>query len=72
MRGREARKPRGRDRVDRKLVTDLPVTSPEEAVERLQRCAQRWKVERLHKVLKSGCRVERCRVEVVMRGSGWL
>jgi Transposase DNA-binding len=42
---REARKPRGRDRVDWKLVTDLPVTSPEEAVEKLRWYAQRWKIE---------------------------
>ena len=33
---REARKPPGRDRVEWKLVIDLAVTSPEDAVEKLQ------------------------------------
>jgi hypothetical protein len=64
---REARKPRGRDRIDWKLVTDLPVTSPDEAVEKLQWCAQRWKVELFHKVLKSGCRVEAARLRAAER-----
>ncbi|CAH2605825.1 protein of unknown function (plasmid) [Rhodovastum atsumiense] len=42
---REARKPRGRDRIDWKLVTDLAVTSPEQAIEKLQWYAQRWKID---------------------------
>ena len=50
---REARKPRGRDRIDWKLVTDLAVTSPEEAVEKLQWYARRWKVELFHKILSN-------------------
>jgi hypothetical protein len=40
---REANRPRARDRVDWKLVTDLAVASPEEAVEKLRWYAQRWK-----------------------------
>ena len=64
---REARKPRGRDRIDWKLVTDLAVTSPEEAVEKLQWYARRWKVELFHKILKSGCRVEAARLRTAER-----
>lgn len=64
---REARKPRGRDRVDWKLVTDLPVASPEAAVEKLRWYAQRWKVELFHKILKSGCRVEAARLRTADR-----
>jgi hypothetical protein len=64
---REARKPRGRDRIDWKLVTDLPVTSPEEAVEKLQCYAQRWKIELFHKILKSGCHVEAARLRTAER-----
>lgn len=64
---REARKPRGRDRIDWKLVTDLPVTSPETALEKLQWYAQRWKVELFHKILKSGCRVEAARLRTAER-----
>jgi Transposase DNA-binding len=64
---REARKPRGRERIDWKLVTDLAVTSPEEAVEKLRWYAQRWKVELFHKILKSGCRVEAARLRTAER-----
>jgi hypothetical protein len=64
---REAREPRGRDRIDWKLVTDLAVTSPEEAIEKLRRYAQRWKIELFHKILKSGCRVEAARLRTAER-----
>jgi hypothetical protein len=64
---REAREPRGRDRVDWKLVTDLAVTSPEEAIEKLRWYAQRWKIELFHKILKSGCRVEAARLRTAER-----
>jgi Transposase DNA-binding/Transposase DDE domain len=64
---REARKPRGRERVEWKLVTDLVVTSPEEAVEKLQWYAQRWKIELFHKILKSGCHVEAARLRTAER-----
>ena len=64
---REARKPRGRDRIDWKLVTDLAVTSPEQAAEKLQWYAQRWKIELSHKILKSGCRVEAARLRTAER-----
>jgi hypothetical protein len=64
---REATRPKGRDRVDWRLVTDLAVTSPEEAVEKLRWYAQRWKIELFHKILKSGCRVEAARLRTTER-----
>jgi hypothetical protein len=64
---REAQKPRGRDRIDWRLVTDLAVVSPEEAVEKLRWYAQRWKIELFHKILKSGCRVEAARLRTAER-----
>ena len=64
---REARKPRGRDRIEWKLVTDLAVTSPEDAVEKLQWYAQRWKIELFHKILKSGCQLEAARLRTAER-----
>jgi hypothetical protein len=64
---REARKPRGRDRIDWKLLTDLPVALPEEAIEKLQWYAQCWKIELFHKALKSGCRVETARLRTADR-----
>jgi hypothetical protein len=63
----ETRKPRGRERVEWKLVTDLLVASPEDVVEKLQWYAQRWKIELFHKILKSGCRIEAARLRTAER-----
>jgi hypothetical protein len=49
---------RGTKKIDWKLVTDLPVGSRVEAVEKLQWYAMRWKIEVFHKVLKSACKIE--------------
>jgi Transposase DNA-binding len=40
----ERSKPSGRDRIDWKLITDLPVTSRAEAIEKLRWYAMRWKI----------------------------
>ena len=50
--------PTGRDRIEWKLLTDLPVESCAQAIEKLQWYALRWKIEVFHKILKSGCKVE--------------
>ena len=50
--------PKNRERIEWKLLTDLPVETSDEAVEKLQWYALRWKIEVFHKILKSGCRVE--------------
>jgi hypothetical protein len=63
----EARKPRGRARIEWKLVTDLAVNSMRSAVEKLRWYAQRWKIELFHKVLKSGCRIEAARLRTAER-----
>jgi hypothetical protein len=49
---------RGSKKIDWKLVTDLPVGSRAEAIEKLQWYAMRWKIEVFHKVLKSACKIE--------------
>src|SRR3954454_6586732 len=59
--------PEGRAAIDWKLITDLPVRSPEEAVEKLGWYAQRWKIELFHKILKSGCRAEEARLRTAER-----
>lgn len=41
------------------LLTTVPTTGLEQAAERIQWYACRWVVEMYHKVLKSGCRIER-------------
>lgn len=63
----ERGKPRGRDAIDWKLITDLPVTSRAEAIEKLQWYALRWKVETFHKILKSGCRAEQSKLRTAER-----
>ena len=45
----EAAAPQGRSRIDWKLATDLPITSVDEAVEKLRWYACRWKIELFHK-----------------------
>jgi hypothetical protein len=63
----ERGKPRDRDRIEWKLVTDLAVTSRAEAIEKLNWYAQRWKIETYHKVLKSGCRADRSKLRTAER-----
>ena len=63
----ERGKPRGRDAIDWKLITDLPVTSRAEAIEKLQWYALRWKIETFHKILKSGCRAEQSKLRTTER-----
>ena len=54
----ERKTPADRPRIDWKLLTNLPVESLSEAIEKLEWYAMRWKIETFHKILKSGCRVE--------------
>ena len=57
----------GRDKIDWKLLTDLPVRSCLQAIEKLEWYAQRWKIETFHKILKSGCRAEESRLRTAER-----
>src|SRR4030081_1218698 len=59
--------PKGRDRIDWKLVTDLPIRSRKDAVEKLNWYAMRWKIETFHKILKSGCRAEHVKLRTAER-----
>jgi hypothetical protein len=54
----ERNPPKGRKPIEWKLITDLPVRTRQEAIEKINWYAMRWKVETFHKVLKSGCRAE--------------
>ena len=40
------------------LLSDLPITSAEEAWEKVQWYCRRWTIEEWHRILKSGCHVE--------------
>lgn len=55
--------PAGVEPLDWKLLTSVPVSSAEEALERLQWYAARWGIEQWHRVLKSGCRIEQRQLE---------
>jgi len=59
--------PRGRDKIDWKLLTDLRVSSRRDAIEKLEWYAMRWKVETFHKILKSGCQVEGSKLRTAER-----
>lgn len=45
--------PKGCEAIDWKLITDLPVRSRVEAIEKLDWYALRWKIEVFHKIMKS-------------------
>src|SRR5260370_3900520 len=59
--------PKGRDNVDWKLITDLPVTYSRQAIEKLQWYSMRWKIEVFHKILKSGCKTEASKLRTASR-----
>lgn len=59
--------PRGREPIDWKLITDLPVGSRAAAIEKVQWYAQRWKIETFHKILKSGCKAEEAKLRTAAR-----
>src|SRR5271167_1793717 len=63
----ERGRPHGRDRIDCKLLTDLPVCSRQEAVEKLVWYSMRWKIETFHKILKSGCKAEESKLRTAER-----
>ena len=45
------------------LVTNVPVQDFTDAVERIRWYRLRWHIEIFHKVLKSGCKIEDCRLD---------
>lgn len=62
----------GEPPVEWMLVTNQPVNSFEEARERVRWYSLRWKIEMYFKVLKSGLRVEDCRLETADRLTRYL
>jgi hypothetical protein len=55
---REAEEPVEGERIEWMLLTTVPVTTFEEAIEKLAWYTIRWGIEVFHKTLKSGCKVE--------------
>lgn len=56
-----------RERIEWKLITSLPVETLEDAIEKLEWYAMRWKIETFHKILKSGCRTENSKLQTAER-----
>ena len=59
--------PKNRKKIDWKLITDLPVQSRKDAIEKLEWYALRWKIEVFHKILKSGCKAEEAKLRTAER-----
>lgn len=59
--------PEGRSKIVWKLITDLPIRSCDDAAEKLNWYATRWKIEVFFKVLKSGCKAEDSKLRTVER-----
>jgi hypothetical protein len=55
----EQHAPAGVKALEWMLLTTVPVTSFEQATEKLMWYARRWGIEVLHRTLKSGCRIEK-------------
>jgi hypothetical protein len=63
----EASAPRDREKIDWKLITNLPIRSRKDATEKLAWYAMRWRIETFHKILKSGCRAEASKLRTAER-----
>lgn len=55
--------PKGEDPIEWMLLTNLVINSLEDAIEKVKWYVHRWKIERFHYVLKSGCGVEKLQFE---------
>ncbi len=59
----ETSAPKGTTPVKWLLLTTISVTNFKEAMEKVHWYCQRWKIERFHYVLKSGCEIEELQLE---------
>ena len=59
--------PENRERIEWKLITNIPVRSRQDAIEKMQWYELRWKIEVFHKILKSGCRAEDSKLRTAER-----
>lgn len=63
----ESQPPKGREQIQWKLLTNLPIKGRRDAVEKLDWYAMRWKIETFHKIIKSGCRAEESKLRTAER-----
>jgi hypothetical protein len=60
---REIKAPDDVEPLEWMLLTNVSVKTYEDAIERLNWYKRRWDIEVYHKVIKSGCKVEDCRLQ---------
>lgn len=63
----ETRPPKGEEPVTWLLLTNLPVTTAKQAIEKIDWYLCRWQVEIYFRILKSGCKIEKLQLERVER-----
>ncbi|MCP1850116.1 MULTISPECIES: IS4 family transposase [unclassified Bradyrhizobium] len=63
----ERGRPKRRKKIEWKLLTDLPVQSRKDAINKAEWYALRWKIEVFHKILKSGCKAEDSKLRTAER-----
>ena len=59
--------PKGPSPIDWMLLTNIPVETLDQAIEKIKWYCLRWRIEVFHKVLKSGLNVEDCRLQTADR-----
>jgi hypothetical protein len=64
---REKDPPAGEPPLEWMLLTNLPIENFDQAYEKVQWYCLRWRIEMYHKVLKSGFRIEHCRLGEAQR-----
>ena len=64
---KELNAPEGEEEISWRLITNIPVESVEDALEKIQWYSKRWAIEEFHKILKSGCRVEKAQFQTAER-----
>jgi hypothetical protein len=59
--------PEGTDPLEWMLLTNISINTFDEAIEKVRWYCLRWKIETFHKILKSGLKVESCRLSTAER-----
>jgi hypothetical protein len=63
----EIETPKGEEPIEWLLLSTIPVTNMPEALQKIEWYRERWKIERFHFTLKSGCRIEELQLETSER-----
>jgi transposase Tn5 family protein len=69
---KEVAPPPGEEAIEWMLLTNLPVRTLRHARRCVAWYRRRWQVEEFHRILKSGCRVEACRLQTAQRLSRYV